>query len=46
MLQKLIKMINNKIREDDRIFKRFNRFGKSELYLDLIFFLRFSSARY
>ncbi|TKW39377.1 hypothetical protein SEVIR_1G175100v4 [Setaria viridis] len=43
--EKLMKMISSKIREDDRIFKRFNRFGKSELYLDLIFFLRFGSAR-
>ncbi|CAN6238243.1 unnamed protein product [Urochloa humidicola] len=43
--EKLMKMIRSKIKEDDRIFKRFNRFGKSELYLDLLFFLRFGSAR-
>jgi hypothetical protein len=46
MFQKLMKMISSKVKEDDRIFKRFNRFGKSELYLDLLFFLRFGSARY
>ncbi|RLN08883.1 uncharacterized protein C2845_PM11G05820 [Panicum miliaceum] len=43
--EKLMKMISSKVKEDDRIFKRFNRFGKSELYLDLLFFLRFGSAR-
>ncbi|CAO2038245.1 unnamed protein product [Urochloa humidicola] len=43
--EKLMKMIRSKIKEDDRVFKRFNRFGKSELYLDLLFFLRFGSAR-
>ncbi|KAL6899115.1 hypothetical protein ACP4OV_005773 [Aristida adscensionis] len=45
MNEKLMKMISSKIKEDDRILKRFNRFGKSELYLDLLFFLRFGSAR-
>ncbi|CAO2045931.1 unnamed protein product [Urochloa humidicola] len=43
--EKLMKMIRSKIKEDDRVFKRFNRLGKSELYLDLLFFLRFGSAR-
>jgi len=43
--EKLVKMISSKVKEDDRTFKRFNRFGKSELYLDLLFFLRFGSAR-
>nr|AIE39014.1 regulator receiver domain-like 1 [Echinochloa crus-galli] len=42
---KLMKMIDSKIKDDGRISKRFNRFGKSELYLDLLFFLRFGSAR-
>ncbi|XP_062219155.1 uncharacterized protein LOC133918993 [Phragmites australis] len=42
---KINEMIGSKIKEDDRILKRFNRFGKSELYLDLLFFLRFGSAR-
>jgi len=46
MFQKLVKMISSKVKEDDRTFKRFSRFGKSELYLDLLFFLRFGSARY
>ncbi|CAL4887661.1 unnamed protein product [Urochloa decumbens] len=45
MIQNLMKMIRSKTKEDDRIFNRFNRFGKSELYLDLLFFLRFGSAR-
>lgn len=40
-----MKMINSKIKEDDKILKRFNRLGKSELYLDMLFFLRFGSAR-
>nr|CAB3449873.1 unnamed protein product [Digitaria exilis] len=43
--EKLMKMINSKIKEDDKILKRFNRLGKSELYLDMLFFLRFGSAR-
>ncbi|CAL4969149.1 unnamed protein product [Urochloa decumbens] len=43
--ENLMKMIRSKTKEDDRIFNRFNRFGKSELYLDLLFFLRFGSAR-
>ncbi|KAL6608307.1 hypothetical protein ACP70R_041370 [Stipagrostis hirtigluma subsp. patula] len=43
--EKLMKIISGKIKEDDKILKRFNRFGKSELYLDLLFLLRFGSAR-
>uniref|UniRef100_A0A0D9VGD1 DUF3685 domain-containing protein n=1 Tax=Leersia perrieri TaxID=77586 RepID=A0A0D9VGD1_9ORYZ len=43
--EELTKMITRKIKEDDRILKRFNRLGKSELYLDLLYFLRFGSAR-
>ncbi|KAL5211376.1 hypothetical protein ABZP36_022223 [Zizania latifolia] len=43
--EKLMKTITSKIKEDDRILKRFNRLGKSELYLDMLFFLRFGSAR-
>lgn len=41
-----MKTVTSKIKEDDRILKRFNRLGKSELYLDLLYFLRFGSARY
>jgi hypothetical protein len=40
-----MKTVTSKIKEDDRILKRFNRLGKSELYLDLLYFLRFGSAR-
>jgi hypothetical protein len=38
---------NSKINEVSHCFilKRFNRIGKSELYLDLLFFLRFGCAR-
>ncbi|TVU29943.1 hypothetical protein EJB05_21539 [Eragrostis curvula] len=43
--EKLLKMISSKIKEEDRVLKNFNRIGKSELYLDLLFFLRFGSAR-
>ena len=46
MFQKLMKAISNKLKEDNKILRRFNRFGKSELYLDMLFFLRFGSARY
>uniref|UniRef100_A0A0E0G794 Uncharacterized protein n=1 Tax=Oryza nivara TaxID=4536 RepID=A0A0E0G794_ORYNI len=43
--EELMKTVTSKIKEDDRILKRFNRLGKSELYLDLLYFLRFGSAR-
>lgn len=43
--EKLMTIISSKIKEDGRILKRFNRLGKSELYLDLLYFLRFGSAR-
>ncbi|XP_015689656.1 uncharacterized protein LOC102706720 isoform X3 [Oryza brachyantha] len=43
--EELMKTIARKVKEDDRILKRFNRLGKSELYLDLLYFLRFGSAR-
>ncbi|WVZ92076.1 hypothetical protein U9M48_038170 [Paspalum notatum var. saurae] len=43
--EKLMEKISSKIREDNRNLKRFNRFGKSELYLDMLFFLRFGSVR-
>lgn len=43
--ENLMKKISSKIKEDNVILKRFNRFGKSELYLDMLFFLRFGSAR-
>uniref|UniRef100_A0A0E0K0B4 Uncharacterized protein n=1 Tax=Oryza punctata TaxID=4537 RepID=A0A0E0K0B4_ORYPU len=43
--EELTKTVTSKIKEDDRILKRFNRLGKSELYLDLLYFLRFGSAR-
>jgi hypothetical protein len=39
-------VISRKIKEDDGILKRFTRLGKAELYLDLLFFIRFGSARY
>ncbi|PWZ22342.1 hypothetical protein Zm00014a_011956 [Zea mays] len=43
--EKLMKTISSKLKEDNKILRRFNRFGKSELYLDMLFFLRFGSAR-
>lgn len=43
--EKLMLVISRKIKEDDGILKRFNRLGKAELYLDLLFFVRFGSAR-
>lgn len=43
--EKLMKAISSKLKEDNKILRRFNRFGKSELYLDMLFFLRFGSAR-
>ena len=46
LFQKLMLVISRKIKEDDGILKRFTRLGKAELYLDLLFFIRFGSARY
>ena len=46
LFQKLMMVISRKINEDNGILKRFNRLGKVELYLDLLFFVRFGSARY
>jgi len=43
--EKLMKTISSKLKEGNKILRRFNRFGKSELYLDMLFFLRFGSAR-
>lgn len=43
--KKLMMVISRKIKEDDGILKRFTRLGKAELYLDLLFFIRFGSAR-
>lgn len=43
--EKLMMVISRKIKEDNGILKRFNRLGKVELYLDLLFFVRFGSAR-
>uniref|UniRef100_A0A452XV73 Uncharacterized protein n=1 Tax=Aegilops tauschii subsp. strangulata TaxID=200361 RepID=A0A452XV73_AEGTS len=43
--EKLMTVISRKINEDNGILKRFNRLGKVELYLDLLFFVRFGSAR-
>ncbi|KAM3406861.1 hypothetical protein ACQJBY_000735 [Aegilops geniculata] len=43
--EKLVTVISRKINEDNGILKRFNRLGKVELYLDLLFFVRFGSAR-
>ncbi|CAM0873974.1 unnamed protein product [Alopecurus aequalis] len=43
--KKLMTVISKKIKEDDGILKRFTRLGKAELYLDLLFFIRFGSAR-
>ncbi|VAH91816.1 unnamed protein product [Triticum turgidum subsp. durum] len=43
--EKLMMVISRKIKEDNGILKRFNRLGKVELYLDLLFFIRFGSAR-
>ncbi|KAK3154198.1 hypothetical protein QOZ80_2BG0187530 [Eleusine coracana subsp. coracana] len=43
--EKLMNMISIKITKESRILKRFNRIGKSELYLDLLYFLRFGYAR-
>ncbi|WVZ75249.1 hypothetical protein U9M48_023323 [Paspalum notatum var. saurae] len=43
--EKLMEKISSKIKEHNRNLKRFNRFGKSELYLDMLFFLRFGSVR-
>uniref|UniRef100_N1R0D7 Uncharacterized protein n=1 Tax=Aegilops tauschii TaxID=37682 RepID=N1R0D7_AEGTA len=45
LFQKLMTVISRKINEDNGILKRFNRLGKVELYLDLLFFVRFGSAR-
>ncbi|XP_047091178.1 uncharacterized protein LOC124703018 [Lolium rigidum] len=43
--KELMMVISRKIKEDDGILKRFTRLGKAELYLDLLFFIRFGSAR-
>ncbi|XBH55708.1 hypothetical protein VPH35_077735 [Triticum aestivum] len=43
--EKLMMVISRKIKEDNWILKRFHRLGKVELYLDLLFFIRFGSAR-
>uniref|UniRef100_A0ACD5W8S3 Uncharacterized protein n=1 Tax=Avena sativa TaxID=4498 RepID=A0ACD5W8S3_AVESA len=43
--EKLMMVISRKIKEDDGILKRLTRLGKAELYLDLLFFIRFGSAR-
>ncbi|KAJ4755898.1 hypothetical protein LUZ62_090303 [Rhynchospora pubera] len=42
---KLSDVVTRKLKEDDRIIRKFNSSGKAELYANLIFFLRFGFVR-
>ncbi|KAJ4756104.1 hypothetical protein LUZ62_090509 [Rhynchospora pubera] len=43
--KKLSDVVTRKLKEDDRIIRKFNSSGKAELYANLIFFLRFGFVR-
>ncbi|KAJ1696921.1 hypothetical protein LUZ63_005433 [Rhynchospora breviuscula] len=43
--KKLSDVVTRKLKEDDRIIRKFNSSGKAELYGNLIFFLRFGFVR-
>ncbi|KAJ4799256.1 hypothetical protein LUZ62_050502 [Rhynchospora pubera] len=42
---KLSDVVTRKLKEDDRIIRKFNSSGKAELYANMIFFLRFGFVR-
>ncbi|KAJ4772162.1 hypothetical protein LUZ62_056419 [Rhynchospora pubera] len=42
---KLSDVVTRKLKDDDRIIRKFNSSGKAELYANLIFFLRFGFVR-